>query len=976
MRQISSRSEGQANTTSGNRNGNGRVSSSSRRQSSSAGSSSNDGSSDYQQFPTEHAAAGSSRSRAAQQLQPFDIEQQKTDLSNNKRSTSLRSSPSSMIRDLFKKPAARRTKSGIRNRDNNAAAIPTSSSPGRSRSDVTSSSTATAGLSSSQKRHMSPGRPPHTTSVSYSTGKSTYQLHPRPFKGFSTPHSAMFATSGGLPTADHVHPSLDRQRERDRHLREVRYNHLRTDLCSLPCCGALQADYTRYLFTHSRPPTLCKRACYAVVIPMGLFVFAGWCAGNIRDAYVNSVVCTALVYCIFVWIVSGCIRARKKRVMVREEILWRLNRRDEKARRRAEERRERLVMMDSDGGGATSLNNDEVNHAETEDYEYYSEDDEEYNRKEGYGTSLGQSRFEMNCAHRLLGCYPSDIPRAGPCSPPDGDVDRQSAGYILQRDAADDIANGDLCTRLWNAFFCSRPCLPCIPCCNNSYGFHLVLCGQCALAQEAREANLTLPRHLRMIDYVTMEPFLLYYPRILELRANAIDSFWEHLKAISGLSKLLLVSFKVTFVALSVISLCSAIGYWDPTDVAVLAATFLQSFAVMYCVHWGWHRFDLSVDAVIKYFSCGFVLCTGMAFAVELAEYMFFKMGVIGVVTFLGIGQVQDNGYGGGGMLAMTDGSSARRYLESFFGIDDSDRMAGHGRSLAAGDDILQGFFDRNPAAKVFYILISSYVMAGLVEEVCKYFGFVMVDHPDFCSDRELEKAKATMPLQLLRDRADDDDDSTENGGDDDDGSSSKKNAATSTAAVVSEEVNALARFNPGSQRRSLSSIRSGVTVAMVAVALGFACCENILHVLIWNRSSLRSEIVTLVVKCLFPVHPIAAAIQSIYVCRRDLEKDPRIGLGRIVLPSIIFHGTYDFALLMITSSWQRSHTEQYFYQGNNDVTGVAIASLCASFFIVMVGALLYLLSSRAQYARLRGESRSDSGGSGAFLESNFGLLL
>lgn len=101
-----------------------------------------------------------------------------------------------------------------------------------------------------------------------------------------------------------------------------------------------------------------------------------------------------------------------------------------------------------------------------------------------------------------------------------------------------------------------------------------------------------------------------------------------------------------------------------------------------------------------------------------------------------------------------------------------------------------------------------------------------MVDHPDFCSDRELEKAKATMPLQLLRDRADDDDDSTENGGDDDDGSSSKKNAATSTAAAASEEVNALARFNPGSQRRSLSSIRSGVTVAMVAVALGFACCE------------------------------------------------------------------------------------------------------------------------------------------------------
>ena len=58
--------------------------------------------------------------------------------------------------------------------------------------------------------------------------------------------------------------------------------------------------------------------------------------------------------------------------------------------------------------------------------------------------------------------------------------------------------------------------------------------------------------------------------------------------------------------------------------------------------------------------------------------------------------------------------------------------------------------------------------MAGLVEEVCKYFSWVMVDHPDFCSERELEKAKATMPLQLLRDQAedeDDDDDTNDEGG-------------------------------------------------------------------------------------------------------------------------------------------------------------------------------------------------------------------
>ena len=123
----------------------------------------------------------------------------------------------------------------------------------------------------------------------------------------------------------------------------------------------------------------------------------------------------------------------------------------------------------------------------------------------------------------------------------------------------------------------------------------------------------------------------------------------------------------------------------------------------------------------------------------------------------------------------------------------------------------------------------------------------------------------------------------------------------------------------------------------------------------------------------MFPVHPIAAAIQSIHVCRRDIEKDPSIGLGRIVLPSIIFHGTYDFALMMITDSWKRSHKEQYFNQGGN-VSGAAILSLCVSSLIVLAGGLYYFFMSRAQYARLRGESSSRSGNN-ALADMSFGLL-
>jgi len=802
---------------------------------------------------------------------------------------------------------------------------------------------------------------PPSLSQSFSTGRgTTYQINTRPYKGFSTSFCGLFATSGGLPTADHLHPNLHTQQDETHHQREIQLSHLRTDLCSLPCFGVLQADYTRYLFTHTRPPTFCKRMSLHVLIPLTIFLFAGWCSGNIRNLYANRIVCTSLIYFLICWIIGGCIRARKKRVMVREEILWRLKRREEKIKKRIEERR----GLGGLGRGPTPS----INTMETEEYEYYSDDEEEY-YKSGYVDSLGQTRYEMNCAHRMLGCYPSDLAKNGKINQVE---DLESDDYVLQQDTATvemdgcggceyliDTNNGDLCTKLYRPF--TKPCLPCIPCWNGSYGFHPQFCGLCGLAQEAREANLTLPRHLRMIDYITMEPFLLYYPRIVELRMSASSSFLEHMQALSSLSKLLLVTFKAILIGLFVIGLSSAVRYWQLADVAVLITTFLQSFVVMYVIHWWRHRLDLSIDAVIKYFACGFVLCSGMAFTIQLLEYLTFKLGVMMAIWIAGTQEVQDNGYGGGGIRTIADSSA--RFLSQLFGID----VEQHGRMLSAENDILRGFFARNPTVKIFYILISSYIMAGLVEEVCKYFSWVMVDHPDFCSERELAKAKATMPLQLLRDQAEDEDDDDDTNGEE--GSKQKQSPASNNEAQTTA---AIAAFDPSNQRRSLASIRGGVTTSMVAVALGFTCCENIFTIFIWNRSSVQSEIATLVVKSLFPVNAIAAAIQSIYVCRRDLEKDKSIGLGRI-LPSIIFHGTYDFALLMITSSWQRSNKEQYFNDAGGDISVIAIISFCASFFIVLLGGLYYFFLSKAQYARLRGGATSNGSGRNSVLAA--GLL-
>jgi len=119
------------------------------------------------------------------------------------------------------------------------------------------------------------------------------------------------------------------------------------------------------------------------------------------------------------------------------------------------------------------------------------------------------------------------------------------------------------------------------------------------------------------------------------------------------------------------------------------------------------------VDAVIKYFACGFVLCTTMAFTIEFLEYMTFQLAVIGAAYLLDVTEEDNSGYGGGGMHTMSDNTYDGQH----------GRLLGNQSSFSAGEDIVQGFFDRQPAAKICYILISSYVMAGLVEEVCKYFG-------------------------------------------------------------------------------------------------------------------------------------------------------------------------------------------------------------------------------------------------------------
>jgi hypothetical protein len=94
------------------------------------------------------------------------------------------------------------------------------------------------------------------------------------------------------------------------------------------------------------------------------------------------------------------------------------------------------------------------------------------------------------------------------------------------------------------------------------------------------------------------------------------------------------------------------------------------------------------------------------------------------------------------------------------------------------------------------------------------------------------------------------------------------------------------------------------------------------------------------VIRALLPIHPIVAAIQSIGVVRRDLEKDTKHQLGRIILPAVIIHGTFDFGLSFIGFLAKSA--------------AGALAGLFFAFTVMLCGVIYYIKESRAQRERLQ----------------------
>jgi hypothetical protein len=343
-------------------------------------------------------------------------------------------------------------------------------------------------------------------------------------------------------------------------------------------------------------------------------------------------------------------------------------------------------------------------------------------------------------------------------------------------------------------------------------------------------------------------------------------------------------------------------------------------------VHWRWHKFDISLDAVVKYFACGFILTTFNAVVFEMVESVLLQI-VFGVLMVaLGVKVEDHGGYG---------------YIGKSLFLD--------AVPIKSIDDFKDAFNREYPFIAILFLFLSAFGVAALVEESSKYFGYKIVEHPDFLREDELRLAArygASAPNQSMTKVKR----HYEWGGGFDytteieiisPEQSDEDTCETSNVAIELQEC----------PPRSASSLGTAITIAMVAVSLGFACCENLIYIYIYTGQSLDMEISVLISRSLFPIHPLCAAIQSIWVCKQVVEKDANVGIGQIIFPSVLLHGSYDFVIMLL--NFIVNIGEKKRDQDESEPMIVTIMALISSIGFVICGALYYIRESRSQSRRL-----------------------
>jgi len=686
----------------------------------------------------------------------------------------------------------------------------------------------------------------------------------------------------------------------------------RVDCCAMVCCGIFQSDRDRYLLQGISPPSPMKRFWVHIVIPIVLFFMAGFMALNVPDGLWNEIFVLTFLVMFMASIVVQCSKGRGKRMDIRKDVLWY---KYQLAQHHEQEHWNLDRILDQKPRPKS-----------------YDEDDGEGSTHYYY---QGQTRRDIGCAHPicfLCGCYPNDRPT------------KEQQSLLLAR--GDTPQEESLCSCLFR-FFCGTPCC----------GHFCQLGGVCGMAQESREIEaVLLPPAYRRLDYVSMQPMLTYFTEIYNQRWRQFHTIntsgpdgpratgpleqWPHL---SGLSKTILRGWLGLTVFLGIWSVVGPLfwtqavkgqgrrHYFAPPDFVIYLASWMVGLSFLALVlYWSQrHRpLELSVDSMIKYLCSGFLLSTTLAIFYENIIGLVLRLSLMVYMVCFGIDIVEDNEYNMEWVI--------QQPLSQGFASGPSRTFT----AAAADEEKYLPVFGRDhPFIYSIYLFLAAFVLAATTEEICKYFGFRMIESPDFLTQKDLE------------------------------------DAARAGAGVTSdecEEPNNYKRYdgqeeNPSStgqtDRRlffphhgeSLEAQGAAITVAMICVALGFAMCEDLIYIFFYNGSSVEMESYVLIARTLFPIHPIAAAMQSIGIVERDVEKCPT-RFGRILLPAILFHGTYDFLLLWIDflASLRRSDGYEDSDEEALEVGAHALLLSYALSFILMGSSVYYFLrESKKQRERL-----------------------
>jgi len=545
-----------------------------------------------------------------------------------------------------------------------------------------------------------------------------------------------------------------------------------------------------------------------------------------------------------------------------------------------------------------------------------------------------EDQYEGACSHTLCGCYPKDPPREGDEVEDEVQVNDDGVSQRKKKPHHEDcVGRGFNCLLGLCCGFMCKCWFQCL--------------SICALAQEAREMRLLVPTRFQRVDYITHQPFHEYQKEVNDLRQGWMgrtrkkSGIMPHINALSRLSRYIL------FLSISLSSIIGATLYFNPRasfswpDVIILSATFLQSFLVLWIVHWIFHKSDLSLDAVIKFFSAGFVIAVPSAF---FFEGVLVNFTLISAVVGYGLGQ------------------------------------------LVGGDTFVEWVSQHYRLLWILVEIFNAYIVATVTEELCKYYTFRCVEHPDLIfltglvsttqDERALEGGVVKYPFsshQVQRTNA-------RNPYDDDASvyskSSHRSRASGKNANLDPEED----EFEEDEQDvRTFQQKAAAVTTAMICVAVGLACAENFLYVFLLGGTSGGSdsddgsssdgylqEWIVLFFRSIFPVHALAAAMQSVNMIRKFVETGTdnghRIGVGRIIMPAVIMHGTFDAILLginvYIETSWDNYLEANAGNIDNDNPTpyNSFVVNLVAWFsitFVMLAGFVWYYREHRRQRLRL-----------------------